>query len=563
VTQRPRLLRWTPFILIAAGLLAYANSFHGAFVYDDVNAIVDNPSIRIGWPPWEAMLAPLQSTVAGRPVVNLTLALNYAVSGLNPWSYHAFNLAVHIANALLLFGLVRRTLKGDRADEIAFAVALLWLVHPLLTDCVAYTVQRTELLMAFFLLLTLWCVLTDHLFGAVVACALGMGCKEVMAATPIVVLLYDRMFRARSFREAFRQRGGLYASLAATWLVLLASMAGNARNSTVGTEDITPWHYALTQCGVIVRYLRLAVWPRPLVLDYDDWPVAASVRDVWPSAVVVIALLGVTAWALFRRNALGFLGAWFFLILAPSSSFVPIVTEIAAERRMYLPLASVITLAVLGVQSIRRGAFRRAVVVSLAIFWGVLTVQRNADYTSDLTLWKDTVAKRPGNARAQVNLGAALVVHGAVDDAIGHFRKAIQIKPYYSDAHYNLGIALAVQGQKAEAVEELRRAIRLEPGFAKAHRNLGILLAEQGQLAEAAEHFERVVRLRPDDASAQDEWGITLARQGRISDALPHFRESLRLDSGDKSAAHHLATALIQLDRTNDPARETVRQPSP
>jgi uncharacterized membrane protein len=429
VTQRPRLLRWSSFLLIAAGLLADANSFHGAFLYDDINAIVDNPSIRIGWPPWEAMLAPLQSTVAGRPVVNLTLALNYAVSGLNPWSYHAFNLAVHIANALLLFGLLRRTWKGERAEEIAFAVALLWLVHPLLTDCVTYTVQRTELLMAFFLLLTLWCVLKDHPFGAVVACALGMGCKEVMAVTPILVLLYDRMFRSGSFREAFRQRGGLYTALAATWLVLLASMAGNARNSTVGIgfHEITSWRYALTQGGVILHYLRLSIWPRPLVLDYGDWPVAASIGDVWPAALVVVGLFGATAWALFRRNALGFLGAWFFLILAPSSSFVPIVTEIAAERRMYLPLVSVITLAVFGVETMRGVALRRAVVVSLAIFWGVLTVQRNADYASDMAIWSDTLAKRPDNARAQVNLGAALVVRGDGNAAIEHFRKAIQI----------------------------------------------------------------------------------------------------------------------------------------
>jgi hypothetical protein len=147
------------------------------FIFDDLNVITNNAHVRTLWPPWEAMIAPAQIPVAGRPVVSLSLALNYAVSGLQPWSYHAFNLALHIANALLLLGIVRRTVRGERADGTALAVALIWLVHPLLTESVTYVVQRTELLMALFFLLTLYCVIRGWQFGAVVASALGMGSK--------------------------------------------------------------------------------------------------------------------------------------------------------------------------------------------------------------------------------------------------------------------------------------------------------------------------------------------------------------------------------------------------
>jgi len=164
--------RWSPYILVAVAVIAYSNTFRAPFIFDDYNAIVDNPHVRSLWPPWNAMVAPRHSSVDGRPVVALSLAVNYAVSGRNPWSYHAFNLAVHITNALLLFGILRRT-----RDELALPVTLIWTAHPLLTEGVTYVTQRTELLMAMFLLLTLYCVIRDWKLPAVIACALGMGCK--------------------------------------------------------------------------------------------------------------------------------------------------------------------------------------------------------------------------------------------------------------------------------------------------------------------------------------------------------------------------------------------------
>src|ERR1700693_4167066 len=170
-----------PLILIGAGLLAYGNTFRVPFIFDDHTAIVRNTHIRYLWPPWGARVTPAQTPVAGRPTVSLPLAINYAISGLNPWSYHAFNLIIHILNGLLLFGIVRRTLDREKAESgatgnsagVALAIALIWLVHPLLTESVTYVVQRTELLMALFFLLTSYCVIRGRYFGAIIACALG------------------------------------------------------------------------------------------------------------------------------------------------------------------------------------------------------------------------------------------------------------------------------------------------------------------------------------------------------------------------------------------------------
>ncbi len=212
-------------MLIAAGIWAYHSSFQGPFIFDDVHSIPLNPYIRHLWPIREVLTAPRNCSVNGRPTVCLTLALNYAWSGLNVWGYHAFNLAVHLLSALVLFGILRRTLDGEKLRDqfggaavgLAAAIALLWEIHPLQTESVTYIVQRTELLMGLFLLLTLYCTLRGACsvrpgawyLAAVAACAFGMGSKEVMVSAPLLVLLYDRVFLASSFRELWQRRAGL------------------------------------------------------------------------------------------------------------------------------------------------------------------------------------------------------------------------------------------------------------------------------------------------------------------------------------------------------------------
>src|ERR1043166_3258209 len=159
--------KWMPYVIVGLGALAYANSLGGPFIYDDLDSVPNNLQIRHLWPLRKAISAPPMTTVSGRPVVCLSLALNYAISGLNVWSYHAFNIAVHLASALLLFAIVNRTLlrpvfagRFERAAPwLAAASTTLWMLHPIQTEAVTYVIQRTELLVGFFFLLTLYCAL--------------------------------------------------------------------------------------------------------------------------------------------------------------------------------------------------------------------------------------------------------------------------------------------------------------------------------------------------------------------------------------------------------------------
>ncbi|MGD0017255.1 MAG: tetratricopeptide repeat protein [Verrucomicrobiia bacterium] len=541
-------------LVVLAALAAYSNSFSVPFLFDDVR-ILKNPRIQH---------APLTEMVAStsRPVVQLSLALNYAVGGFDVRGYHAFNLIIHMLAALTLYGIVRRTLAGERlrsrygqtAGWLAFAVALVWLLHPLQTESVTYIIQRAESMMGLFYLLTLYCVIRGAevtkgrlwYAAAVVACAVGMRCKPVMATVPVVILLYDRAFLTGSLREALRRRVWLYSSLAATWLLLLVLLQNGGQewktNAGFAYQPIQPVEYALTQPGVILHYLRLSVWPHPLCLDYA-WPIARTWISIVPPATLITILLFATVWLWKSMPSLGFVGAWFFLTLAPSSSVVPIA-EAAFEHRMYLPLAAVVTLVVIGIHTLI-GWRSMAVCLAVAVGLGFLTVRRNADYRSELAIWSDTAAKRPSNPRAHNNLGVALASQGRVSEAIAEYSAALRIKPNYVDPHNGLGAALASQGKVSEAIAEYAAAVRLRPDDADAHYNFGIALVRQGNMSEAIEQFEQALRLGSDDADVHNNLGVVLARTGRLQEAIRQFYLVLRIKPDDAEAHYNLGNALL------------------
>jgi protein O-mannosyl-transferase len=549
-------------VIAAATAAAYANCYRVPFVYDDPQAIVENASLRTLWPPWGALFsAPPDGTVGGRPIANLTLAVNYALSGTGVWSYHALNVLIHVLAALTLFGLVRRTLArpplsvrlGRDSESIALAAALLWAVHPLQTESVTYVVQRVESLMGLFYLLTLYCFArsvdspraTAWQIGSAAACLLGMATKETMATAPLAVLLYDRTFVAGTFMGALRRRRGLYAAYAVTWLPLagLVATTGWNRGRSAGfNAGVAPGVYWLTQLEAVARYAALCFWPRPLVFDYG--PFRRHLADVAPYAAVVALIVGATLVALRRRPGLGFLGAWFLLVLAPSS-VVPVATQTMAEHRMYLPLAAVAVGVAVGLHA-RFGRRSWAVLLPVILVLGWATVRRNEVYASDLSLWTDTVGKRPDNAIARNNLGLALFTRGRVPEAIEQYRAGLTLLPGFPGLLNNLGNALDKSGNASEAIGMYEAALRLEPGFVAAHYNLGAAYDRAGRIREALDQYEEVAKLRPDNAEVHDALGETMSREGRTADALGQYEEALRADPNDARAHFDRGNALVQ-----------------
>ncbi len=617
-------------VLILAPLAAYWNSFNVPFLLDDTWAISHNPSIRrLGWID-DVLVPPPTVMTTARPLLNLTFALNYAGGGLSVRGYHVVNLLIHICAGLALLGIVRRSLLlpnlrhryGEVALPLAAFAALLWTLHPLQTESVTYISQRAESLMGLFYLLTLYCFIRSIIgrgrrfppeqsnatvagFGdpalqqsaidgsnlwlalSVVACFCGMATKQVMVTAPVLVLLYDRAFVSGSFRSALANRRWYYVGLAATWLFLGFLMHRSSLAAvSVGFHAGVSWSiYASTELRVVTDYLKLAFWPHPLVFDYGSEILATDPFAMAPYAGIIAVVL-VSVAIVWRRSPMaGFLGVWFFLILGPTSTVVPIAEQPMAESRMYLPLAGVIVLVtLLGYALGRRRAF--IVLGVIAVGFGVLTVRRNHDYRSDLSIWEDTVTHHPHTSRGQSMLGEALAeipgqlpaaiahceealrikpsyadghnnlaivyakIPGQLPAAIAHFEEALRIEPAYAEAHYNFAVVLAtIPGGRPAAITHFQEALRLQPGYAEAHNNLGSALAEMpDQLPTVIAHYEEALRLKPDYAEAHNNFANALVKSpGRLPDAITHYEEALRLQPNFAEANYNLANVLVKI----------------
>jgi len=607
--------RIAAIILIVSGLLVYLSSFSGAFVFDDIKAIVANQHIRNLLPLTESMSGPMESAVRDRPLVSLTLAINYALGDLEVWSYHAFNLLIHILTGLTLFGILRRTFLSRRlvarfarqATGLAFASALLWMVHPLQTESVTYIIQRSESLAGLFYLLTLYCFIrgasssqwgckylanpvsyassrfvgmasdtvaavgdrgpchprsptaatasrvhqmfTPWLwFGlSFLFCALGMGTKSVMITAPLMVIIYDAVFISGSPRKAFKNHWPFFISLVATGIIQILIIL---RTDYGDLKSLSPTAYLLTQPGVLLHLIRLSFWPHPLCLDYG-WPLAHRIREILPPAILIGALLWATIWGLIKRPALGFLGVWFFLILAPTSTILPLEDPIF-EHRLYLSLAAFTTLVVLvaytllsRIRSEKQRIFMGCILLAAAtIVLGYRTHIRNRIYQNPLVLWQSIVDQRPEHARGHYNLGFELSKSGRREAAIVEYREAIRLKPDYSDAYNNLGAALVEGGNAFEAVRHYGQALRAKPQFWEARYNMGIAFSSLKKYREAKICFQEVIRIQPTFAPAHHRAAEELWKMDQFDQALPYYREAIRLNPAYRETLYNQGVNL-------------------
>ncbi|MBN1900486.1 tetratricopeptide repeat protein [Candidatus Sumerlaeota bacterium] len=536
------------YILFACVLIAYSTSFKGGFILDDLSAIRENRTIRRLYPLSIPLTPPKQTSVSGRPLLNLSFALNYAISGLDVGSYHLFNLLIHAASALLVYGVIRRALRffrnrfQTRADQIAFVSSLLWAVHPLQTESVAYIIQRAESLAGFFILGTLYCAVRSAetqknifwIMASVLSCALGILVKEVAAVAPLLVLSHDFLFSGDSWRGLARRRWMLYAGLFCSWAILpLVSFGERSGSAGFGAAGYGPIAYGITQIGVITHYLRLCFHPHPLVFDYA-WGVDENFGDVIFPGILLGGLLFLTLWFFIRRSPMGFPGAWFFLILAPTSSIFPIHTEVAAERRMYLPLAAVVVSVVLifcrffDLLEKRNPSFKthRSKAASMLAFLCVailcvMTMERNTDYHDPEVLWKHVLEHQPQNSRAYLNLGIIYLEQGRKQDAIDIYEEAL--------------------GCGIDTTEG-----------ARVHANLAHLLLDQDQFEKAWEHYEKAVVSDPEGDVFMNYFGIDLGRRGRIREAETAFRKALEANPRNYSAHNNLGKILEILNKKQE-----------
>ena len=602
---------WRAVLIVLPGLAVYGNTGQVPLLFDDASALLHNPTLRsIGQ---DIFLPPHDTTLAGRPLANASFALNYALSGLRLPPLHWTNLALHLIAGLLLLALLRRTLLlprfagrfEDTADGVALVATLVWLLHPVQTESVTYLVQRVEALAGLFLLLMLYAALRAHLSEhpfawsalAVLACGLGMLSKETMAVAPVLAVLYDRSFLSGTLWAALRRRKKFYAALACTWVVLGLQVVTNPRGMSLAVHfgGFLPHQYLALQAGAVVHYLRLLVVPLGLTFDYGEAGCAvplAHFSDWAAPAALVLALLALGLWALWRNSAAGFPAIAFFVLLAPSSSVVPIATEVISEHRLYLPSAAALVLLVFAAD--RLIGKRRALAALLAglsvLTLGTLTFRRNQDYRSAVSLWEDTVRKAPANHRGfwmladaygaegdaararQTYLKAAQVASqtcqlalrrdpssplalrqaaifeeksfdftrssAALDRAIDDYRRYLALQKDDVNLQLNLAHCLEKRGRIEEAVVQDRVALALLPGDAGVLGDAANCFARAGKLDEAAAAYRRALSLEPRWAMGHYNRAVFLARQGNYAEALEEFDRALALDEKLAAAWH-------------------------
>jgi tetratricopeptide (TPR) repeat protein len=551
--------------------------------------------------------------VSGRPAVNLSFAINYQLNralglplpdsedaGDETISYHVADVLLHLGAGLLLFAIVRRTLRSaglaarwsSRANTIAGAAALLWLVHPIQTEAVDYLSQRTELMVSVCYLGVLYAAMrawtsARWAIAAVGISVIGMLSKEVMATAPVVVVLYDWAF-APSGHSALagsvdaRRRIALYAALFATALVAVGLALAGGRGESAGFGGGVSWHaYLVSQGWAIWRYMRLLILPAGLSFDYGDRPVlgAASVAGLLALAIIGIGV--VAAWTRPRLRWLGFLGAWFFLLLAPSSSIVPIQTEIAAERRVYLAIAAPIVLAVVALDAALRRWFRApgrrsasrppkgkykgtardatapaqpsfGVTIAAAVVAVVLLCasnRRSATYDSPEALWLGATRTIPGNWRAFDNLAALdlrmIPPRIATAESLLHHAIAADsasVRPWTRLA----GIAIH-EDSLAEAERLLEHALMLAPRDSEAIDKLAQAFLAAGKPDSAVRLLELVTSRSP-TAEPLVNLGSAYLQTEQFAKAAAVLRRATQLDSTRADALVYLGGALVEMD---------------
>lgn len=565
--------------LALAVVAAYLPGLSAPFVFDDVLSIAENPLIRTLWPPPFFYPEELRGiTVAGRPLLGFTFSLNYALGGLATWQYRAVNVAIHLLAAFTLFFLLRGTLRSravlpryrSAAFPLAFFATLLWAVHPLLTQAVTYTVQRAESLMGLFFLLVLLLLAKSArsarpgaMLAASAACCIAGGMvKEVAAVAPVAALLYDRAFMAGTFAGALKARKWYYAALALVWPLTAYLLATTGMHSgSAGAGAKLGWtEYLRVQGWAVARYLKLALWPSGLTFDYGAMTWIVGRWETLAACGFAAALSALALWLAVKRPAAGFAPLLFFLILAPTSSVVPILDPVM-EHRMYLPLAALSTLAAIGLYELARGLGRGAgrwrigyaAGAALALVLAIATGARNHLYNDPEMLWADTLAKSPENSRAAFGVGIEREKSGDPGGAALWYVKALELNPDDSDANYNYGVLLMRSGDLSGAAAHFERAVNIHPRYNTARYNLALALIGLGRPLEAAERLRECLLYQPGEPRLEFELGRALYLAGETGEGIGRMIAAIRKEAPVR-AFEALGDALAESHRGGEAA---------
>jgi protein O-mannosyl-transferase len=532
---------------IFAALEVYGPALHGEFLFDDSYLPFLVPDVAD---------LPLRSWLGVRPVLMFSYWLNYQSSGLNPYPYHVVNVLLHAVNALLIWIIVRRYLtwvseKGEYNNLLAAFAGLLFLLHPVQAESVAYVTGRSETLSIFFFLsaLAVYVHRKSDSIGWVRAAAVitlfGIACtvKEHAIALLALLALTDYYFTTRFRLEGMRRNWRLYAPILITGVVAAGFVMNHLRTAESAgfrLKEFTWYQYLFTQFRSIWLYLRLYVLPFAQNGDYQMSVSRTILEHGAIFGLVGLVALAVLAWRFRREYALasfGFFG--FLLLLAPTSSIVPI-RDVAAERRLYLPF---VCLLLITVDFLRRWKYSKTALIGLmaAVSAGaaILTYQRSHVWSTALAFWQDNTAKSPHNSRAWFQLAYAQWQAGQCNEAVTNYERVSKMMAPRDDLMIDWAYALECAGRPDDAVAKLRQAAQATP-TAHIFATIGMIQGKRGKAQESL------------DALAAAE------KLNAKFDMLYVYRGNVLLTTGDRTGAINEYKRALAVNPRNQPAREAL-----
>jgi tetratricopeptide (TPR) repeat protein len=588
--------------LLGVGLaVSYANSFGIGFYFDDIYGIANNPAIRSlrNIPLFFSdpfTLTAVRENVDIRPVLVVTFAVNYAISGNEPWSYHLFNLILHFIATGLVFVIVRDHLWWPASDRgpsgeariPAAAAALFFALAPLNSQTLNYMWARSALLCTAFYLAAFLALLHRRWMLGSVLHVLALLTKAIAVTLPVMIVVQDFLYRDRaryptvmSYIRDWRRLVlpvGLPAVLNVVYLVHHSILLPEGWEAKLHERWVTPWIWFMSQWPALLYYVRLFLWPDALSVDHDfPYTTSLLLPRAWLSLLVLLTWSVLALRAARRYPQVTFATLWFLITLAPESSFAALA-EVINDHRPYI--ASSLGLSVLLAWLLDRAAAlmasraRRTAFAGACLFLCIpavtFTHYRSWQWNDSLRLWEDTVQKGPNNGRAWMNTGLIYLGRGDLISARRYFERARDISPQYAFVHMNLSVLEANEGHPDKALSEAQEAVRLRPDLSLSHFYLGEALQQKGRTSEAAAAYQQAIQLDP----RYNEARAALARLGKVDTqgesammsaglyalynrrdpnaAIVQFRKVLDKNPNHYGATFQLAKALDQAGKPND-----------
>jgi protein O-mannosyl-transferase len=540
--------------IVLTALLCYANSFPGNFHYDDLHSIVENPSIRS--PANIPLFFVDPSLFSGedgqgmyRPMLLTTYVLNHTLGGYDPWGFHLFNLLLHAACSLLVWGISTKFFKDPPTGLFC---ALLFAVHPLATEPVNYISSRSESLAAFFYLSTLLLHIegqerTAYRYGSMLCYIFGLLTKSIIITVPATLWLYDRWIERKTKPLSTYLPYGI-AAAAYLLIIQLNQFLPRSLAAPVRSWDAQLW----TQAKALLFYAKTLLVPHPLNVEPQFFESTGPTESAALGSIALIASLGALTWIIRRPGILSFSLAWCGLVLLPT--LIMPLNMLVNERRLYLPLVGFVWIC----GSLSRYIDRRILYLSLPLL-ALLTLQRNPVWQDDLILWQDAAHKSPQMFRAQMSLGKAYKDRGKIDKSIDAYKEGVAIDPLERDPYNNIGYQYSQKGEWDQAIFWFEKALERDPNFDGIYRNLGDVYLKQGKLPEAERMYRQALSLNSTEAATWSNFGNVLRRQQRFGEARQAYETALSHRPDHRPAQANLASIYYEmsLDQADSRQAET------